>query len=65
MRALLVILIVLFGAASAFAYGNADTAGWTSMVSHTSDMVQTEPATLLLSGALLLAVGGLVRRFSV
>jgi hypothetical protein len=65
MKALLVLAIVLLGAATAFAYGRADmTGGLSAVVEHTTDVVLTEPVLLLLSGALLLVLGGAVRRFS-
>jgi hypothetical protein len=66
MKALLVLVIVLLGAATAFAYGRADVAsGFSSVVEQTTEVVLTEPVMLLLSGALLLVLGGAVRRFSV
>lgn len=66
MKALLVLAIVLLGAATAFGYGRADVASSLStVVEQTSDVVLTEPVLLLLSGALLLVLGGAVRRFSV
>ena len=66
MKALLVLAIVLLGAATAFAYGRADMAdGLSTVVEHTTEVVLTEPVLLLLSGALLLMLGGAVRRFSV
>ena len=65
MKALLVLAIVLLGAATAFGYGRADVAsGLSTVVEHTTD-VFTEPVLLLVSGALLLVLGGAVRRFSV
>jgi hypothetical protein len=66
MKALLVLAIVLLGAATAFAYGRADMAGdLSTVVEHTTEMVFSEPVLLLLSGAVLLMLGGAVRRFSV
>jgi phosphate/sulfate permease len=66
MKALLVLVIVLLGAASAFAYGHADVAsGLSSVVEQTTEVVLTEPVMLLLSGALLLVLGGAVRRLPV
>lgn len=66
MKALLVLAIILLGAATAFAYGRADMAGGLStVVEQTTDVMFTEPVLLLLSGALLLVLGGAVRRFSV
>ena len=66
MKALLVLAIVLLGAATAFGYGHADVASSLStVVEHTTDVMFTEPVLLLLSGAVLLVLGGAVRRFSV
>ena len=65
MRALLVLAIVLLAAASAFAYSNEMTEGLSAVMSQTGDVVVTEPAMLLVSGALLLGLGGAVRRYSV
>lgn len=57
--------LMLLAAATAYPYGQADvTEGLSSVVSHTTDVMLTEPAVLLLSGALLIASGALVRRFS-
>jgi hypothetical protein len=39
--------------------------GLSTVVEQTTDVVFTEPVLLLLSGALLLVLGGAVRRFSV
>lgn len=65
MRALLVIAIVLLAAATAFAYGPSEvTNGFSTVVAQTSDVVFTEPVMLLLSGALLMVLGGAVRRYS-
>jgi hypothetical protein len=66
MKALLVLAIVLLGAATAFGYGSADVAsGLSTVVEQTTDVRFTEPVLLLLSGAALLVLGGAVRRFSV
>lgn len=59
MKVLLVFVIVLIAAATAFAYGHAGvTAGVSAVASHAS----TEPTALLLSGSALLGIAGAVRR---
>ena len=66
MKVLLVLTIVLLAAATAFAYGHADvTAGMTVVVAQTTDMVVSEPATLLISGGLLLVLASAVRRLPI
>ena len=57
MKAILVILLVL-AAAGVLAYGRPVVAA--TIVSHTPEA--TEPAALLLSGSILLAAGGALRR---
>jgi hypothetical protein len=59
MKVLLVLAIVLLAAATAFAYGHA---GVSVVVDHTADVVVSEPAAMLLSGGLLLALASAVRR---
>jgi hypothetical protein len=64
MKVLLVLAIVLLAAATAFAYGHAEVAAGVSVVvGQTADVVVSEPATMLLSGGLLLALASAVRRF--
>jgi hypothetical protein len=66
MKVLLVLAIVLLGAATAFAYGHTDVAaGVTAVVAQTADVAFSEPMTMLVSGTLLLAVAGAVRRFPI
>lgn len=66
MKVLLVLVIVLLAAASAFAYGRADVAAGVSVVvAQTADVVVSEPAALLLSGGLLLALASAVRRLPI
>lgn len=60
MKVLLVLAIVLLAAATAFAYGHAGVA---VVVDHTAGVVVSEPAAMLLSGGLLLALASAVRRF--
>lgn len=62
MKVLLVLVIVLLAAATAFAYGHADVA---AVVAQTADVAVSEPATMLLSGTLLLGLASAVRRLSV
>jgi len=66
MKVLLVLVIVLLAAATAFAYGRPEVAaGVSAVVAQTADVAVSEPAAMLLSGTLLLALGSVVRRFSV
>jgi hypothetical protein len=66
MKVLLVLAIVLLAAATAFAYGPADVAaGVSAVVAQTAEVKVSEPATLLLSGGLLLVLASAVRRFPV
>ncbi|HVL66388.1 MAG TPA: hypothetical protein VM364_03905 [Vicinamibacterales bacterium] len=66
MRALLVLALMLLAAATAYAYGPADMAdGLSAVLAQTTDVMLTEPAVLLVSGALLLGLGSVVRRLSV
>lgn len=66
MKALLVLAIVLLAAATAFAYGRADVAAGVSVVvAQTTDVVVSEPAALLISGGLLLALASAVRRLPI
>jgi len=58
MKAILVIVLVLAAAASVIAYGRAEVAA--TIVSHTPGT--TEPTALLLYGAGLLLVAGVLRR---
>lgn len=64
MKVVLVFVLVAFAAATALAYGNtAVTTGMTAVaVQVTGD--SSEPATLLLSGSLLLGLAGAVKRFT-
>lgn len=65
MRVLLILVITLLAAASAYAYSPTEvTDGLSAVVTQTTEVVRTEPAMLLLSGAVLLGLGGAVRRFS-
>lgn len=59
-RVVLVCVLVLLAAATALAYGpmHVDTAGMAAMVSKG----WAEPATLFLSGTVLLGIAGAVRR---
>lgn len=64
MKALLVLALIVFAAATALAYGHADVAaGVRDAVSHTS--WPTEPTALLISGSALIGLGGALRRFMV
>jgi hypothetical protein len=64
MKVLLVLAIVVLAAATAFAYGHAEVAaGMSVVVDHTAGVVVSEPAAMLLSGGLLLALASAVRRF--
>jgi hypothetical protein len=66
MKVLLVLTLMLLAAATALAYGAADmAAGMSAAVAHTSEVAMTEPATMLVSGGLLLVLAGAVRRFPV
>ena len=57
---------MVLAAATAFAYGHADvTHGIAAVAEQTGEIVLSEPAMLLLSGALLLGLGGAVRRYTV
>lgn len=62
MKALLVLVLVLMAAATAFAYGSDVAAGMSVVASATPQMVITEPMVMLLSGGLLLVLAGAVRR---
>ena len=57
MKALLALPLVLLAAASVLAYGNGDAAGGFAFA-------MSEPAYMLLSGTILIAIAGAVRRFS-
>jgi hypothetical protein len=64
MKALLVFVIVLLAAATAFAYGRADlSAEMSTVVAQTTDVFANEPTVMLLSGGVLLGVAGAMRRF--
>jgi len=64
MKALLVLVIVLLAAATAFAYGRADfSAEMSTVVAQTTDAFANEPTAMLFSGGVLLAVAGAMRRF--
>ena len=66
MKVLLILVIVLVAAATAFAYGRADvTAGVSVLVVRSADVVVSEPATLLISGGLLLVLASAVRRLPI
>ena len=58
MKVLLALALVLLAAASAFAYGAGDVARGVSSF----NFMMTEPAFMLLSGTLLIAIAGAVRR---
>lgn len=62
MKALLVLALVLMAAATAFAYGSDVATGMSVVAAATPTVVITEPLAMLLSGGLLLAVAGVVRR---
>ena len=67
MKVVLVLLFVLLAAATALALGSGTVA---SVMNSTAAAVQMadqtrEPATLLLSGSVLLGLAGLVKRFTV
>ena len=61
MKVSLVLALVLFAAASAFAYSAGDASRGVSSF----NFMMTEPAYMLLSGTLLIAIGGAVRRLSI
>jgi hypothetical protein len=64
MKALLVLVIVLLAAATAFAYGRADfSAEMSTVVAQTTDVFANEPTIMLFSGGALLVVAGAMRRF--
>jgi hypothetical protein len=68
MKVVLVLVFVLLAAATAFALGSGTVA--TSVIDTTAAAVQMadqtgEPATLLLSGSVLLGLAGVVKRFTV
>ena len=64
MRAVLVFIIVLLAAATAFAYGRADlSAEMSTVVAQTTDVFANEPTMMLFSGGVLLVVAGAMRRF--
>jgi len=63
MKALLVPVIVLLAAATAFAYGRAElSAEMSTVVAQTTDVFANEPTVMLFSGGLLIAVAGAMRR---
>jgi hypothetical protein len=62
MKALLVLVLVLMAAATAFAYGSDVAARMSVVAAATPRMVITEPMVMLLSGGLLIALAGAVRR---
>ena len=61
MKVLLALSVVLVAAASALAYGAGDMARGAGAVG----FAMSEPAYMLLSGTLLIAVAGAVRRLSI
>ena len=65
MKALLVLLLSVLAAATALAYGRTETAEVATLVEGAASSFATEPVVLLLSGALLLAIAGAVRRMPV
>ena len=66
MKALLVLLIVLLAAATAFAYGRADlSAEMSTVVAQTTDVLANEPTVMLFAGGVLLTVAGAMRRFPI
>ena len=63
MKVLLVLTIMLLAAASAYAYGRSDMAfGLSTVMEHTAGVVISDRMAMVLSGGLLLAVAGAVRR---
>ena len=62
MKALLVLVLVLMAAATAFAYGSNVATGMSVVAAATPTVVITEPLAMLLSGGVLLALAGAVRR---
>ena len=64
MKVVLVVVFVLLAAATAFALGSGTVA--TSVTAAAVQVAETgEPATLLLSGSVLLGLAGVVKRFTV
>ena len=64
MKVVLVLIFVLLAAATALALGSGTVA--TSVTAAAVQVVDTgEPATLLLSGSVLLGLAGVVKRFTV
>jgi hypothetical protein len=61
MRVLLVLALVLLAAASAFAYGAGEVARGVGSFA----LTLTEPAYMLLSGTVLIAIAGALRRLSI
>lgn len=64
MKVLLVLVLVLAGAATALAFTNATVA--TSMTAAAAQVADraSEPAALLVSGSVLLGLAGAVKRFT-
>lgn len=66
MKALLVLVLTLLAAATALAYGQLESGTHVAtFVEETASAFATEPVVLLLSGGLLLAIAGAVRRMPV
>lgn len=64
MKVLLILAFVLVVAATALAYGHAGVAASVTAVTSSAPH-PSEPARLLLSGGVLLAVAGALRRYTV
>lgn len=62
MKALLVLVLTLMAAATAFAYGSDVAAGMSMVTAVTPQVVITEPLAMVLSGGVLIALAGAVRR---
>ncbi|MBA2304171.1 MAG: hypothetical protein H0W08_16270 [Acidobacteria bacterium] len=62
MKVIVVLVIVLLAAATAFAYGGSHVAaGMSAVVAETAEVTISEPAKLVLSGGLLLALASALR----
>ena len=66
MKALLVLMLTILAAGTAFAYGRGDAGSdVAAFVEETASAFASEPVVLLLSGGLLIAIAGAVRRMPV
>ena len=63
MRVALALVIVLLAAGTALAYTNGGVAAGVTLVARAAPAL-SEPVAMLLSGSLLLALGGAVRRLT-